>query len=78
MPIDQTLAHLMFGLLEAPVLDALEHQHAQHHFARRARAPAAAAVRVAPGQFLHHRVHQCLIGEDLVQPPKRWFDQPLD
>jgi hypothetical protein len=56
----------MVGLLEAPVVRVLEHQHPQHHLGRRLLAPSRAALLAAPQLRLPDRLDQFLVFQNVI------------
>jgi hypothetical protein len=64
--VDQAAAYVPFALVEAPVVQVLEHQHSQDDSRRSAQAPPALTLRMTLGQRLRHPVDQALVVEQRV------------
>jgi hypothetical protein len=69
--VDQTAAHLALALVEAPLGQMLEHEHAQDDRGRRAESPPPRALGMAPDQRVRDQLDQGLVFEERVDPAQR-------
>jgi len=66
--IHQTATHLALTFVEAPVVEMLQDQEAQHHGRRRPQPAAAPTPRMPPRQALGHVVDEVLVVENGIDP----------
>jgi hypothetical protein len=66
--IDQTAAHLPLALVEAPVVQMLQHQHPQDHVGGGPESAPTLTLGMALGQRLRDTIHECVVVEQGVDP----------
>ena len=73
--VDQAAPHLTLALVETPVVEVLEYEHAQHHRGRRAVPATTLTLGVTPGQRVGDPVRQHVVVQERIDAPQRRIPQ---